>query len=63
MSATPSSNEKYHGRIQCDNKIEVHERGRIFGTIVAPRMMIAESAYIQAECRTTDTGDGMEKQT
>ena len=53
-------NGEYHGRIQCDNKIEVHDRGRIFGTIVAPRMMIAESAYIQAECRTMDAGDGDE---
>ncbi len=48
-------NGEFHGRIQCDKKIEVHERGRIFGTIIAPRIMITESAYIQAECRTMES--------
>jgi len=43
-----------HGRIRCDQKIEVHDHGRVFGAIVAPRIMISESAYIQAECRTED---------
>ena len=46
---------EFRGRIQGDKKIEVHERGRIFGTMIAPRIMIAESAYIQAECRTTES--------
>jgi len=48
-------NGEFHGRIQGDKKIEVHDRARIFGTIIAPRITIAESAYIQAECRTMDT--------
>ena len=47
-------NGEFHGRIRCDKKIEVHPRGRVFGTIIAPKIMIDESAYLQAECRTEE---------
>ncbi|NMD11765.1 MAG: polymer-forming cytoskeletal protein, partial [Acidobacteria bacterium] len=47
-------NGEFHGRIRCEKKIEVHGRGRIFGTIIAPKIMIDESAYLQAECRTEE---------
>ncbi|MCX6566935.1 MAG: polymer-forming cytoskeletal protein [Candidatus Aminicenantes bacterium] len=48
-------NGEFHGRIQCKDKIEVHDHGRIFGTIIAPRITIAESAYLEAKCQTTDS--------
>ena len=47
-------NGEFHGQIQADEKIEVHDHGRIFGTVMTPKLVIMEGAYLEAKCQTTE---------
>ena len=47
-------NGEIKGNIQAAEKVEIHNRGRVFGSIVTPRLMVEEGAYLEANCQTTD---------
>jgi len=47
-------NGEIKGNIQAVEKVEIHNRGRVFGSIVTPRLMVEEGAYLEANCQTTD---------
>lgn len=48
-------NGEFRGQIFGEDKIEIHDRGRVFGTITAPKLVIAEGAYLEAKCQTTES--------
>jgi cytoskeletal protein CcmA (bactofilin family) len=42
------------GNIRALEKVEIHSRGRVIGTIASPKLIIEEGAYLEASCQTTD---------
>ena len=42
------------GNIQAREKVEIHTNGRVIGTIVTPKLIVEEGAYLEANCQTTD---------
>lgn len=42
------------GTIQASEKVEVHSNGRVFGSIISPKLLVEEGAYLEANCQTTD---------
>jgi cytoskeletal protein CcmA (bactofilin family) len=47
-------NGEIKGNIQASEKVEINSNGRVFGTIVSPKLMVEEGAYLEANCQTTD---------
>jgi cytoskeletal protein CcmA (bactofilin family) len=47
-------NGEIKGNIQASEKVEVSTNGRVFGTIIAPKLVVEEGAYLEANCQTTD---------
>lgn len=48
-------NGEIRGNIQASERVEVHSKGRVFGTIQAPKLIVEEGAYLEANCQTTET--------
>jgi len=42
------------GNIQARERVEIHSKGRVIGTILTPKLVIEEGAYLEANCQTTD---------
>lgn len=47
-------NGEIKGNIQASKKVEVNANGRVFGTIITPKLIVEEGAYLEANCQTTD---------
>jgi cytoskeletal protein CcmA (bactofilin family) len=47
-------NGEFRGNITAAERVEIHEKGRAFGTIIAPKLVIVEGAYLQANCQTSE---------
>lgn len=47
-------NGEIKGNIQASDRVEIHNKGRVFGTIQAPRLIVEEGAYLEANCQTTE---------
>lgn len=47
-------NGEIKGNIQASEKVEVNANGRVFGTILSPKLIVEEGAYLEATCQTTD---------
>lgn len=47
-------NGEIKGNLQAKERIEVHNRGRVFGTLVTPRLVVEEGAYLEASCQTAE---------
>ncbi len=47
-------NGEIKGNIQASEKVEINANGRVIGTIVSPKLMVEEGAYLEANCQTTD---------
>jgi cytoskeletal protein CcmA (bactofilin family) len=47
-------NGEIKGNLQATEKVEINSNGRVFGTIVSPKLMVEEGAYLEATCQTTD---------
>lgn len=47
-------NGEIKGNIQAKEKVEINSSGRILGTIVTPKLVVEEGAYLEANCQTTD---------
>lgn len=47
-------NGEIKGNIQASDKVEVNANGRVFGTIITPKLIVEEGAYLEANCQTTD---------
>ncbi len=47
-------NGEVRGTIEASEKVEISNQGRVFGTIMAPKLVVEEGAYLEATCQTTD---------
>jgi cytoskeletal protein CcmA (bactofilin family) len=45
-------NGEIRGTLQATDRVEIHNRGRVFGTILSPRLIVEEGAYLEANCQT-----------
>ena len=43
-------NGEVKGNIQATDKVEIHSRGRVIGTVSTPRLAVEEGAYLEATC-------------
>jgi len=42
------------GTIQAKEKVEIHSNGKITGTIITPKLIVEEGAFLEDNCQTTD---------
>jgi cytoskeletal protein CcmA (bactofilin family) len=45
-------NGEIRGTLQATDRIEVHDKGRVFGTLLTPTLVVEEGAYLEATCQT-----------
>ncbi len=45
-------NGEIRGTLQATDRVEIHSKGRVFGTILTPRLVVEEGAFIEANCQT-----------
>lgn len=45
-------NGEIRGTLVAANRIEVHDKGRVFGTLITPTLVVEEGAYLEATCQT-----------
>ena len=46
-------NGEVKGNIQAKEKAEVNSKGRVIGTLVSPKLVVDEGAFLEATCHTT----------
>jgi cytoskeletal protein CcmA (bactofilin family) len=46
-------NGEFKGNIQAADKVEIHEHGRVTGTINSPKLQVEEGAYLEVTCHTS----------
>ncbi len=54
-------NGEIRGNLQARERIEVHNRGRVYGTLMTPRLVVEEGAYLEASCQTTEVTSGAQE--
>ncbi len=47
-------NGEIKGNITASEKVEVNSNGKVYGTIISPKLVVEEGAYLEANCHTTD---------
>lgn len=47
-------NGEIKGNIQAKDKVEINSQGRVIGTIITPKLIVEEGAYLEVNCQTTD---------
>jgi cytoskeletal protein CcmA (bactofilin family) len=45
-------NGEIRGNLQASDRIEIHDKGRVFGTVTTPRLIVEEGAVLDATCQT-----------
>jgi cytoskeletal protein CcmA (bactofilin family) len=45
-------NGEIRGTLQATERVEIHNKGRVFGTILSPVLRVEEGAYLEATCQT-----------
>lgn len=45
-------NGEIRGTLEAARRIEVHDKGRVFGTLITPTLVVEEGAYLEATCQT-----------
>jgi len=45
-------NGEIRGNLQATDRIEIHDKGRVFGTVASPRLVVEEGAFLEATCQT-----------
>ncbi|HCS49721.1 MAG: hypothetical protein A2V45_02340 [Candidatus Aminicenantes bacterium RBG_19FT_COMBO_58_17] len=50
-------NGEIKGTIRAEDKVEIHSRGRVFGAIITPKLIVDEGAHLEANCQA---GEQME---
>ena len=45
-------NGEIRGTLLASERIEVHNKGRVFGTLITPTLVVEEGAYLEATCQT-----------
>jgi len=47
-------NGEIRGNVQASERVEIHAKGRVYGTIQAPKLIVEEGAYLEANCQTME---------
>lgn len=47
-------NGEMNGNIQAADKVEINSNGRVIGTIITPKLVVEEGAYLEVNCHTAD---------
>jgi cytoskeletal protein CcmA (bactofilin family) len=47
-------NGEIRGNVQASERVEVHSKGRVYGTIQTPKLVVEEGAYLEANCQTIE---------
>lgn len=47
-------NGEVKGNIRAGEKVEINSNGRVIGTVMTPKLMVEEGAYLETHCQTTD---------
>jgi cytoskeletal protein CcmA (bactofilin family) len=47
-------NGEIRGNVQASERVEIHSKGRVYGTIQTPKLVVEEGAYLEANCQTTE---------
>jgi cytoskeletal protein CcmA (bactofilin family) len=47
-------NGEIRGNIQASERVEIHGKGRVYGTIQTPKLVVEEGAYLEANCQTME---------
>jgi cytoskeletal protein CcmA (bactofilin family) len=55
-------NGEIKGNIQATDRVEIHSKGRVFGTIQTPKLIVEEGAYLEASCSTTDKTSALQSE-
>jgi cytoskeletal protein CcmA (bactofilin family) len=45
-------NGEIRGTLEATDRIEIHDKGRVFGTLLTPTLVVEEGAYLEAACQT-----------
>src|SRR5512137_1214027 len=45
-------NGEIRGTLQATERIEIHDKRRVFGTLITPTLVVEEGAYLEATCQT-----------
>jgi len=45
-------NGEIRGHLEATDRIEIHNKGRVFGTVTSPRLIVEEGAFLEATCQT-----------
>jgi cytoskeletal protein CcmA (bactofilin family) len=47
-------NGEFKGNIRAVEKVEINSNGRVTGTIITPKLVVEEGAYLEANCQTSE---------
>ncbi|MDD8014154.1 MAG: polymer-forming cytoskeletal protein [Acidobacteriota bacterium] len=47
-------NGEIRGTVQATERIEIHNKGRVFGTLITPNLIVEEGAFLNANCQTSE---------
>ena len=47
-------NGEIKGNIQAKEKVEINSTGRVIGSVIAPKLIVEEGAYLETSCQTSD---------
>jgi len=47
-------NGEFRGTIKAIEKVEINSLGRVFGTVITPKLVVEEGAYLEARCQTSE---------
>lgn len=53
-------NGEIRGKLQAKERVEIHNKGRVFGSIITPRLVVEEGAYLEATCQTSEVSESQE---
>jgi len=47
-------NGEIKGNIQAKEKVEINSTGRVIGSVITPKLVVEEGAYLETSCQTSD---------
>jgi cytoskeletal protein CcmA (bactofilin family) len=50
-------NGEIHGHLQATDRIEIHSKGRVYGTVATPRLIVEEGAFLDSTCQTSSPSE------
>ena len=53
-------NGEIRGTINASERAEINSRGKVIGTLVSPKLIVEEGAYLEASCQTTSSAPDMQ---